>query len=403
MNPIKLKEGVYWVGEVDWELRNFHGYATQRGSTYNSYLILDEKITLIDGVRPYLYDKMIKRLSSLIDPADIHYIISNHVEMDHSGSFPLLTKTAKNATLITSPLGQKGLLAHYKRNDWNFKIVKSDETISLGKKNIKFVLTPLVHWPDNMVSYLTEDGILFSNDAFGQHIASSERFDDEYPLGIVIDEAEKYYANIVLPYSSQVQKAMDAVTPLKIDMIAPSHGIVWRSHVKTIVEEYKKWASNQVENKCLIIYDTMWKSTEKIAGILQEVFESHGIPVKMASLRHSHISDIVADVLTTRFICVGSPTLNSNMLPTVAGFLTYLKGLSPKNRIGLAFGSYGWGGQAVTHVEDILKDCGFEMMKSIKVQYVPDEAQLQEIFNLVKQEILMREWVFNKPPIATRV
>lgn len=389
MNPVKLKEGVYWVGEIDWELRNFHGYSTHRGSTYNAYLIIDEKITLVDTVRPYLFDKMMQRLSSLIDPSHIHYIISNHVEMDHSGSLPLLMKIAKNATIITSPHGQKGLLAHYKRKDWNFKVVKSDEIVSLGKKNVKFVLTPLVHWPDNMVSYLIEDRILFSNDAFGQHIASSERFDDEHPIGIVIDEAEKYYANIVLPYSSQVQKAMDAVTPLTIDTIAPSHGIVWRSQVKTIVEEYKKWASNQVDNKCLVIYDTMWKSTEKLANTIQEAFESQRIPVKMANIRHSHISDIIADVLTTRFICVGSPTLNSNMLPTVSGFLTYLKGLSPKNRVGLAFGSYGWGGQAVGHVEDALKDCGFEMLESIKVQYIPDEAQLEEICNKLKQETLL--------------
>lgn len=388
MNPIKLKENVYWVGEIDWDLRNFHGYLTQRGTTYNAYLILDEKITLIDTVRPYLYDRMMQRLSRLIDPSRIHYIVSNHVEMDHSGSLPLLMETAKNATIITSPHGQKGLLAHYKRNDWNVKVVKTDETVSIGRKSMKFVLTPLVHWPDNMVSYLVEDNILFSNDAFGQHIASSERFDDDYPLDISVDEAKKYYANIVLPYSSQVQKAMDALSPLAISMIAPSHGIVWRSHVNAIVAEYKKWSSNKVENRCLVIYDTMWKSTEKIAYGIQEVFESMGIPTKMMNLRKNHISDIIADILTAKFICVGSPTLNSNMLPTVAGFLTYLRGLSPKNRIGLAFGSYGWGGQAVGHVEDILKECGFQMLQGIQVQYIPDNAQLQEIGNTLKQEIL---------------
>lgn len=387
MNPIKLKENVYWVGEIDWDLRNFHGYLTQQGTTYNAYLILDEKITLIDSVRPYLYERMMQRLSRLIDPSRIHYIVSNHVEMDHSGSLPLLMETAKNATIITSPHGQKGLLAHYKRNDWNFKVVKTNEMVSLGRKSMKFVLTPLVHWPDNMVSYLVEDNILFSNDAFGQHIASSERFDDEYPLDISVDEAKKYYANIVLPYSSQVQKAMDALSPLAISMIAPSHGIIWRSHVNAIVGEYRKWSSSKVENRCLVIYDTMWKSTEKIAYSIQEVFESMGIPTKMMNLRKNHISDIIADILTAKFICVGSPTLNSNMLPTVAGFLTYLKGLSPQNRIGLAFGSYGWGGQAVGHVEDILKECGFQMMRSIKAQYIPDDAQLQEISNTLKQEI----------------
>ncbi len=387
MNPIKIKEGVYWVGEIDWDLRNFHGYSTQRGSTYNAYLILDEKITLIDTVRPYLYDRMIQRLSSLVDPSQIHYIISNHVEMDHSGSLPLLMETAKNATIITSPNGQKGLIAHYRKKDWNFKVVKSGEIVNLGNKNIKFFLTPMVHWPDNMMSYLEEDNVLFANDAFGQHIASFERFDDEYPLGIVMEEAKKYYANIVLPYSSLVQKSLDLVSPLPIDIIAPAHGIIWRSQVKTIVGEYGKWAANQAEAKALVIFDTMWKSTEKIASIIQEAFEFLGIPTKMLNLRYNHISDIMNDVLTAKFICVGTPTLNSNMLPTVSGFLTYLKGLSPKNRIGLAFGSYGWGGQGVRHVEGALRECGFNVMESISVQFIPDEIQLQEIFNKLKLEI----------------
>lgn len=393
MNPIKLKENVYWVGEIDWDLRNFHGYSTQRGSTYNAYLILDEKITLIDNVRPYLYHKMIKRISQLTDPSNIHYIISNHVEMDHSGSLPMLMETAKNATIITSPNGQKGLIAHYKRKDWNFKVVNTGDTINLGKKNIKFVLTPMVHWPDNMVDYLVEDNILFSNDAFGQHIATNERFDDEYPLGIVVDEALKYYANIVLPYSNLVQKALDFISPLKIDLIAPSHGLVWRSHINTIVAEYKKWASNKADNKGLIIYDTMWGSTGKIAHTIQEAFESLGICVEMLNLRYNHISDVIAEVLTAKFICVGSPTLNSNMLPTVSGFLTYLRGLSPKNRIGLAFGSYGWGGQSISHVETILRECGFDMIDSIKLQYVPDETLLLELTDRLKQEIVKKSAV----------
>lgn len=387
MKPIQLKEGIYWVGEIDWDLRNFHGYSTQRGSTYNTYLIVDEKITLIDGVRPYLFDKMMQRLSTLIDPAKIHYVVVNHVEMDHSGSLPLIMDIAKNATILTSPNGQKGLLAHYKRDDWNVKVVQMDEEVNVGKKSFKFFLTQMVHWPDNMVSYLVEDKILFSNDAFGQHIASPERFDDELYLGIAIEEAKKYYANIVLPYSMQVKKTLDNLSSLPIDMIAPSHGIVWRSHVNNIVTEYNTWASNQARNKCLIIYDTMWKSTEKIAQTLHAAFNHSGIGTKMINLRYNHISDIVTDVLEARFICVGSPTLNSNMLPTVSAFLTYLKGLSPKNRVGLAFGSYGWGGQSVRHVEEALKECSFDLLESIKIQYIPDETQLQEIYEKMKQEI----------------
>ena len=391
MKPIPLKEGIYWVGEIDWDLRNFHGYSTNRGSTYNTYLVIDEKITLIDGVRPYLFDKMMQRLSSLIDPASIQYVIANHVEMDHSGSLPLIMDIAKNATIVTSPNGQKGLLAHYKRNDWNMKVVQTDEEVNIGKRTFKFFLTPMVHWPDNMASYLVEDKILFSNDAFGQHIASPERFDDELYLGTVIEEAKKYYANIVLPYSMQVKKTIEKLSQIPIDMIAPSHGIVWRSHINNIIDEYNKWAANQTRNKCLIIYDTMWKSTEKIAHALQNAFNHSGIGTKMINLRFNHLSDVVTDVLDARFICVGSPTLNSNMLPTVSAFLTYLKGLSPKDRIGLAFGSYGWGGQSVRHVEDALKECGFDLLESIKIQYIPDETQLQEIYEKTKQEIAKRE------------
>ncbi|MBM4055480.1 MAG: FprA family A-type flavoprotein [Planctomycetes bacterium] len=387
MKPIQLKEGVYWVGEIDWDLRNFHGYSTQRGSTYNTYLVIDEKITLVDGVRPHLFDKMMQRLSALIDPAKIHYVVVNHVEMDHSGSLPLIMDVAKNATILTSPNGKKGLLAHYKRNDWNIQVVNMDEEVNIGKRTIKFFLAQMVHWPDNMAGYLVEEKILFSNDAFGQHIASPERFDDELYLGVVLEEAKKYYANIVLPYSMQVKKTLEKLSPLPIDIIAPSHGIVWRSHVKNIINEYHKWASNQTRNKCLIIYDTMWKSTEKIALTLQNAFNHSGIGTKMINLRYNHISDIVTDVLEARFICVGSPTLNSNMLPTVSAFLTYLKGLSPKNRVGLAFGSYGWGGQSVRHVEDALKECGFDLLESIKFQYIPDEAQLKETYEKVKQEI----------------
>ncbi|MEK7699034.1 MAG: FprA family A-type flavoprotein [Planctomycetota bacterium] len=387
MHPTKLKEGVYWVGEIDWDLRNFHGYLTHRGSTYNSYLIIDEKITLIDTVRPYLFDKTMQRISSLVNPSQIHYIVSNHVEMDHSGSLPLLMEIAKNATIITSPNGQKGLIAHYKKTDWNFKVVKTNESVNLGRKNIRFFLTPMVHWPDNMVGYLEEDNVLFSNDAFGQHIASTERFDDEYPIGITLDEAKKYYANIVLPYSTMVQNALSTVSPLPVEMIAPSHGIIWRSHVKQIVAEYEKWAANKSEAKALVIYDTMWKSTEKIASAIQQAFEFHGIPTKILNLRYNHISDIMNDILTTIYVCCGSPTLNSNMLPAVSGFLTYLKGLSPKNRVGLAFGSYGCGGQGGRHVELSLKECGFNMLESINVQYVPDKKQLDEIFGKLSLEI----------------
>jgi flavorubredoxin len=387
MKPIKLTENIYWVGGIDWNLRNFHGYLTQKGSTYNAYLIIDEKITLIDTVKHYLYDEMIERISSIIDPAKIDTIISNHVEMDHSGGLPKLMEVAKNATIVTSaPHGEKGLRAHYKK-DWNFKTVKGGDSISLGKRTLQFVPTPMIHWPDNMVTYCPEEKILFSNDAFGQHIASSERFDDEYPLPTILEEAKKYYANIVLPYSKQVAGALEVVGKLDIKTIAPSHGLIWRSNIESIIKEYTKWSSNQTEEKALIIYDTMWDSTKKITYAIQNAFEEKNIATRIIDLKENHISDIMTEISTAKYICVGSPTLNNNMLPSVAAFLTYMKGLAPKNRIGLAFGSFGWGGQSIKQVEDILASCGFDIIEGIKANYVPDINQLKDITKKIKESL----------------
>jgi flavorubredoxin len=270
-------------------------------------------------------------------------------------------------------------------------VVKSGDSISIGRRGLNFVLTPMVHWPDNMVCYCPEDKILFSNDAFGQHIATSERFDDEYRLDIIFEEAKKYYANIVLPYSMQVKKALEAAGQLDIGIIAPSHGIIWRSHVADIIREYVKWSENRTEEKALIIYDTMWNSTRKIATSIQRAFENRGMHTVMYDLKYSHISDIMTDVLTAKYICVGSPTLNNNMMPTVAAFLTYLKGLAPKERTGLAFGSYGWGGQSVAQIESILEDCGFTMLDNIRTLYIPDAAALAEITSKLEAALPQRQ------------
>ncbi|MDD2651396.1 MAG: FprA family A-type flavoprotein [Candidatus Cloacimonetes bacterium] len=378
MKAVMVKEGVYWVGAIDWNLRNFHGYMTQRGSTYNAYLIIDEKITLIDNVKHDFYNEMIERIASIIDPSKIDYVVQNHVEMDHSSSLPMFLNACPNATILTSLNGEKGLRHHFKK-DWNFRVVKSNETISLGKRSLTFVHTPMVHWPDNMVSYCPEEKILFSNDAFGQHIASSERFDDEYPVNIILEEARKYYGNIVLPYGEQVQKALAIASGLDFDTICNSHGIIWRKHVREILAEYVKWSSNEAKEKAVIIYDTMWDSTKKMAMAVREAFEELDIPVHMMFLQSNHISDIMTELIEAKYICVGSPTLNNGILPSVAAFLTYMKGLAPKNRVGLAFGSYGWGGQSVGIVENILKECGFEILPSIKLQYVPSGEDLNKI------------------------
>jgi len=390
MKAIKIKENVYWVGGIDWDLRNFHGYLTQRGSTYNAYLIIDEKITLIDNVKYYLYDEMIARISDVIDPAKIDVIIQNHVEMDHSGGMPYLLKTIPNADIYTNANGIKGLKAHYKQ-DWNFHEIKSGDSINIGRRDLSFLTTPMVHWPDNQVTYCPQDRILFSNDAFGQHIASPERFDDEFPLSIIMEEAKKYYANIVLPYSRQVQKALEAAAPLDIEIIAPSHGIIWRKHIPELLHAYTNWANNVADPKqALIIWDTMWKSTQMMAFAIADAFENLGIKAHMLNLQTNHISDIMTAVMDARYICVGSPTLNSSILPTVAAFIYYLKGLSPKDRIGLAFGSYGWGGQSIPILHQLLgdpKECGFAMLDPIKTQYIPDKQTLKDITESLQIQI----------------
>jgi len=283
LQAVQIKPNIYWVGGIDWDLRSFHGYSTQRGSSYNAYLIVDKKITLIDTVKHNLFEEMLGRIKSIVNPKQIDIIISNHVEMDHSGSLSKILPFAPNAQIYTSTRGEKGLLRHYKK-PWNLHVVKSDDTLSIGKRTLHFHHIPMVHWPDSMVTYSFMDKLLFPNDAFGQHLASSARFDDEIGWNIVKEEAAKYYANIVLPFGNQVQKALDAIKNLDIDMIAPSHGIIWRSYIEEIVNEYQKWSLNETEPKALIIYDSMWGSTKLIAYKFLEELEKLGIPTTIRNL-----------------------------------------------------------------------------------------------------------------------
>ena len=385
LKKIQIKPDIYWVGGIDWNLRNFHGYSTNRGTTYNSYLIIDKKITLVDTVKHYLFDEMLARIKEIVDPSKIDYIISNHVEMDHSGSILKILEYCPNATVITSTRGEKGLRLHYKK-DLKFKVVDSGDTLNIGKRTLHFVHIPMVHWPDSMVTYIPSDKLLLPNDAFGQHIATEERFDDEIEWGILKEEAAKYYANIVMPYGDQVTKALETVGGLDIDMIGPSHGIIWRSFIPKILKEYKKWANYESEDKALIVYDTMWGSTEKIAYALAEGIEETGIPIIIRNLKNTDISDIITDVNSSKYILLGSPTMNNTMLPSMGGFLTYLKGLRPKKRTGFVFGSYGWGGQAVGEIEKILNELHWELPeKSVRINYIPSEDDLNDAKKIGKK------------------
>lgn len=382
-----IKENIYWTGYVDWDLRNFHGYETPSGSTYNAFLIMDEKPTLIDTVKHYGFEEMLSRIQSVIDPAKIQYIVSNHTEMDHSGSIEKILEFCPNAEVVCSPKGAEGLKRHFKK-DWKFRIVNTGDELSIGKRTLQFVLMPMVHWPDSMSTYSSQDKILFSNDAFGQHYASEKRFVDEVGIDIVMSEAAKYYANIVLPYGSQVLKVLDAAATMDIDTICTSHGLIWRKpeDIQRIVEMYRRWASHVTEDKVTIVYDTMWKSTEKIAGRLYEELDALDIPVKMLHLSNVHISDVITDIMESKVICFGTPILNNCMLPTMASLLMYVKGLKPKGRKAFAFGSYGWAKVGFKEFEQFIKDAGFELpLEGKYVQYIPDPEELDSVKEISRE------------------
>lgn len=369
-NELQPGSGVYWVGGIDWDLRDFHGYTTERGSSYNAYLIVDTKVVLIDTAKHYLVDEMIARIREIIDPAKIDIIISNHTEMDHSGGLPRMAALCPNAKILASTNGVKGLAKHFP--GLAVAAVKDGETLSTGKYTLSFHYAQMVHWPDNMAAYLRELKILFSNDAFGQHIASAHLFDDENNEGVLMEEAAKYYANIVLPYGNQVQKVLAALSPLAIGIIAPSHGIIWRKYIPELIANYQRWSKNETKREAIIIYDTMWNSTALLARALADGIADAGVPVSLVHAGKTHLSEIVTELLETKLICIGSSTLNNNMLATIGGFLYYLKGLAPKDRVGFAFGSYGWGGQAPKDINEIMTAMGWELPKEpLRVNYVP--------------------------------
>ena len=388
LNAIEISPKVWWVGGIDWNERLFHGYTTEAGITYNAYLIMDEKITLIDTCKATFADELVQRISQVVDPAKIDVVITNHVEMDHSGSLPVIHKIAPNAQIYASAgAGVNEVKAHF---GIEATPVKSGDTLNIGERTLTFVTTPMVHWPDNMVTYSDVDQILFPNDAFGQHYATTKRFDDENDLCEIMKQAKKYYANIVWPYGMQAHKALEAVKGLELKMIAPSHGCIWRSHIDKILEKYEAWTTYQTEEKAVVVFDSMWHSTEMMAREICDSFIAEGISAKLIDVKATHISDIMTELCDARYVAVGSPTLNSNMLPTVASFLTYMRGLSPKNdqRIGLAFGSYGWAPLGPKQVYEELEKAKFNLpVPVITQQWIPSEENLAQLQDTVKKTI----------------
>lgn len=388
LNAIEISPKVWWVGGIDWNERLFHGYTTERGITYNAYLIMDEKVTLIDTCKATFSDELVQRILQVVDPAKIDVVITNHVEMDHSGSLPVIHRIAPNATIYASAgAGVNEVRAHF---GIEATPVKSGDTLCIGERTLTFVTTPMVHWPDNMVTYSDVDQILFSNDAFGQHFATTKRFDDENDLCEIFKQAKKYYANIVWPYGMQAHKALEAVKGLDLKMIAPSHGCIWRSHIDEILEKYEAWTTYQTEEKAVVVFDSMWHSTESMAREICDAFIAEGVSAQLVDVKTTHISDIMLYMCDAKYVAVGSPTLNSNMLPTIASFLTYMRGLSPKNeqRIGLAFGSYGWAPLGPKQVYAELENAKFQLpVPVVAQQWIPSEENLAELQDTVRKMI----------------
>ena len=385
-SAVKVSEHVYWVGAIDWTIRDFHGYTTPHGSTYNAYLVMADEITLIDTVKKPFMDEMLSRIKSVVDPSKIKYIISNHSEMDHSGCLPEVMDMIKPKKVFASAIGTKTLkeLFHDQRE---IIPVKDGEILSLGNMELTFMETRMIHWPDSMFTYLAKDQLLFSQDAFGMHLATLERFADELPAATLEYEAATYYANIVLPYSPIVLKALDkvAASGLKIKIIAPDHGPIWRKDLGRIIELYKQWASQKPTAKAVVVYATMWHSTEKMARAISEALAQTGIKVKLLSMNETHRSEVVYEVLSAGALIVGSPTLNNNILPQMADVMTYLKGLKPANLIGAAFGSYGWSGESVKDLEGLLKEMKVEIVaEAVSVKNVPDSGILEKCSELGK-------------------
>jgi len=381
---VKVSDNVYWVGAIDWNIRNFHGYTTRRGSTYNAYLVLADKITLIDTVKTPFKEELLSRIASVIDPRDINYIVSNHSEKDHTGCLSETIDIVRPEKVYASTMGAKTLNEHF-HLDQEIVAVKDGQSISLGNMNLSFLETRMLHWPDSMFSYLGEEKLLFSQDAFGMHLAANERFDDEIDTSILKYEAATYYANILLPFSPLILKLLDRVgkSGLDLKIVAPDHGPIWRKDINMILDLYSKWATQRPTKKAVIVYATMWHSTETMAESIAEGLSAGGIGVKLMNIDACHRSDVAYEMLDAGALIVGSPTLNNNMLPAMADILTYLKGLRPKNLIGAAFGSYGWSGDALGQVKDVLTEIKVKLVdEGINVKHVPDADSLNQCFFL---------------------
>ncbi|MDA8324663.1 MAG: FprA family A-type flavoprotein [Nitrospiraceae bacterium] len=370
MGFASLKPDVYWVGAIDWAIRDFHGYITPKGSTYNNYLILDEEPTLIDGVKLEFVDESIGNIKSLIEPARIKHLVVNHIEPDHGGGLSRLLALMPKATVYCTQKGKEGLSRYHDISGWDIKVVKTGERLKIGRRTLQFIETPMVHWPDSMMTLCLEEGILFSQDGFGQHLASSQRFDDEFVAcaseAEIEDSVWDYYANILMPFGGIIKNKIEEIGKLgvPIGMIAPDHGVIWRKRPEKVLGMYLDMANGKADERVVIIYDTMWGGTARMAQPIMEGLKDEGMDTRVMKLRATPLSVAIKEFWRARGCLLGSPTLNNNLFPYVGEFLIYLKGLRPKDRIVSAFGSYGWAGGAVK--------LAMEEFRNMKLEVYPE-------------------------------
>ena len=384
MKPVEIKKDVYWIGAVDWNRRNFHGYSVApMGTTYNNYLIMDEKVTLVDTVAEEFWGTLQCNLANVLGDRKIDYIVVNHLEPDHSGCLAKVVEKYKPEKIYTSPMGQKAMAAHFHYKDWPVEVVPTGSEINIGKRTLTFVETRMLHWPDAMLTYCPEEKIAFTNDAFGQNWATSERWADEVDRAKLEELMRFYYANIVLPYSPVVLKTLATLKEmnLEFDMICPDHGLMFRGDdCAWAMEKYQQYAEQKPRNKAVIIYDTMWHSTERMAKAVAAGLVDEGVSVRLMSMKANHHSEVMLEVFDSAAVIVGSPTHNNGILPLMADMLTYMKGLRPQNKIGSAIGSFGWSGECVKVLNQALEDMGMEMVEPVKTKFVPDHDALEKCY-----------------------
>lgn len=386
MQAVELKKGVHWVGAIDWNGKDFHGYSqAQYGTTYNAFVIKDEKTTLIDTVKADYKGEFFCNLSQVVgDLENIDYIVANHLEPDHAGCLVEAVERIKPEKIFVSPMGKRSLETIYHAKDWPLEICKSGTSASIGSRTMQFVETRMLHWPDNMVTYIPEDKLLICSDAFGQNWATSERFADEVEPVLLERLLKEYFANIVQPYSPVVLKTLDAIEELKldVDMLMPDHGLIWRGEgVKFVLDKYREYSMGAPKPKALIFYDTMWHSTENMASAIASGIKSEGIEVRIMHVKKHHHSAIMTELMDCGAVLAGSPTHNNGILPYMASTLTYMKGLRPQNKVGGAFGSFGWSGECVKILSDWLGQfCDVVMENPVKIKNVPEHTDYEECY-----------------------